>query len=228
MIGLISDVHGNAPALEAVLDSLDGMGVEQIVCLGDVAGYYSEVNACCAMLRARQVPTIMGNHDWYLGSGASCERSRSANDCLDYQRRVIEPDHLEWLRRLPRDMQVSGLRLIHGGWRDPLEEYLVPSDAYFEALDGTFFASGHLHVQYVWKGGQVTYCNPGAVGQPRDGDARAAFATWDGTEFSLHRVPYDVDRTAAAMQAAGFSEYYYENLYAGARIGGTLSRRPVD
>lgn len=228
MIGLISDIHGNAAALEAVLASLDAMGVERIVCLGDVAGYYSEVNACCAMLRDRQIPTIMGNHDWYLASGSSCERSRSANDCLDYQRTVIEPGHLEWLKGLPQQLAIDELQLIHGGWKDPLEEYLVPSDEYFEHLNGRFFVSGHLHVQYVWKGIRVIYCNTGAVGQPRDGDARAAFATWDGADFGLHRVPYDIDRTANAMRAAGFSEYYYENLYAGTQIGGKRSRQPVN
>ena len=226
MIGLISDIHGNAAALDAVLTRLDSMGVRDICCLGDVAGYYSEVNECCAKLRARNIPTIMGNHDWYLTSGSPCERSQSANDCLAHQHSVIEPAHREWLAGLPREMTVDGLHLIHGGWKDALEEYLEPSDTYFEALQGRFFASGHLHVQYVWTGTLATYCNPGSVGQPRDGDPRAAFATWDGDQFQLHRVTYDIDKTSAAMRAAGFNPYYYENLYVGTRIGGKLSRRP--
>ncbi|SDC22253.1 Predicted phosphodiesterase [Cupriavidus sp. YR651] len=227
MIGLISDIHGNAAALEAVLAALDAQSVDGVYCLGDVGGYYSEINQCCAALRAREIPTLMGNHDWYLASGEPCPRSQSANDCLRYQHSVIEPDHLEWLRGLPRELEFGALRMIHGGWKDPLDEYLEPSDEYFDALGGRYFATGHLHVQYVWQGKRATYCNPGSVGQPRDGDPRAAFATWDGERFALHRVEYDVDRAAADMRAAGFDAYYYENLYAGARIGGKLSRRPV-
>ncbi len=117
--------------------------------------------------------------------------------------------------------------MTHGGWRDPLDEYLVPSDAYFSDLAGGYFATGHLHVQYLWRGRDVVYCNPGSVGQPRDGDPRAAFATFDGKDFQLHRVEYDITQVEKAMLDAGFSYYYVENLAKGTRIGGKLSTVPV-
>jgi putative phosphoesterase len=213
----ISDIHGNQEALKAVLATIDAMGITRIVCAGDVAGYYSEVNACCDALRARGIPTVMGNHDWYLGGGGTCLRSRSVNDCLDYQRRVITPDNLAWLRSLPLQLEADGVRVVHGGWSDPIDEYLKPCAAYFAALDGRFFLTGHTHLPCVHHFGDKTYCNPGSVGQPRDGDPRASFAVFDGADFALHRVPYDFRKVFALMDAAGFNDYYYGGLATGAR-----------
>ena len=86
-LGLIADIHGNYEALKAVLNELDCMNVSDIYCLGDVVGYYSQVNECCDELRARSIPCVMGNHDWYMVSGGFCPRSKSVNDCLEYQRK---------------------------------------------------------------------------------------------------------------------------------------------
>ena len=86
-IGLISDIHGNYEALKVVLEDLDKSNVDKIYCLGDVVGYYSQVNECCKELIEREILCIMGNHDWYLASGTGCPRSKSANDCINYQRK---------------------------------------------------------------------------------------------------------------------------------------------
>lgn len=75
-IGLISDIHGNYEALKAVLAELDRMNVSEIYCIGDVVGYYSQVNECCDELRLRQIPCVMGNHDWYLASGGFAQDRR--------------------------------------------------------------------------------------------------------------------------------------------------------
>ena len=224
MIAIISDIHGNHAALTAVLEAVDAQGVESIVCLGDVAGYYSQINECCDTLRARDVLCLMGNHDAYLVSGTGCPRSDSATRCLAYQESVITPENRAWLARLPDRASHYGVEMVHGGWRDPLEEYLRPSQAYFDAIPGKNFASGHTHVPIVWRGEQKTYCNPGAVGQPRDGDPRAAYALWDGEAFSLHRTEYDISLTQAQMAAQGFSPYFYENLSIGSRIGGKIDK----
>lgn len=221
MIGIISDVHGNLPALSAVLAALSERGAERLLCTGDVCGYYPFINECCALLRETGATVLRGNHDQYLATDTPCPRSRSANACLAHQRDVIEPDHLAWLRTLPVSYTDGALRAVHGGWTDPLDEYLVPDAAYFRALPGRYFVSGHSHIQTLWQGPDAVWCNPGSVGQPRDGDPRAAYATFDGTTFGLHRVAYDVDRTMAAMRQAGFDAYYYRNLAFGLRIGAT-------
>jgi len=215
--GFISDIHGNFEALTAVLAELDRLGVTRIYCAGDVAGYYSQVNECCQELRSRRIPTVMGNHDWYLAGKGYCLRSRSVNDCIAYQKRVITRENLDWLKALPVQLEIDDVHMVHGGWGDPLDEYLKPSAEYFERLEGRCFVSGHTHVQTVRKFGDKVYCNPGSVGQPRDGDPRAAFAVHDGRDFELHRVSYDMQKVFHLMEAAGFNDYYYGGLKTGSR-----------
>jgi predicted phosphodiesterase len=224
MIGIISDVHGNHVALMAVLAELDALGVREILCLGDIAGYYSQINECCDTLRERNVFSLTGNHDGYLVAGGGCLRSDSATRCLMYQHKIITPSNLAWLATLPYRARKHNVDLVHGGWNDPLEEYLKPSQTYFDALAGQYFASGHTHVQYLWSGNDKVYCNPGSVGQPRDGDPRAAYAIWDGQTFALRRVEYDVAETQRLMRDAGFAPYFYDNLSTGSRIGGKIDR----
>lgn len=226
MIGIVSDIHGNHVALSAVLSRLDEIGVSEIICLGDVGGYYCQVNECCEELRSRSIFSLMGNHDWYLATGEACPRSNSANRCLDYQRQRLSEVNKKWLASLKPQAEIGPLSIVHGGWGDPIDEYVVPSVAYFSRLNGSMFASGHTHVPCVWEGGGKKYCNPGSVGQPRDGDPRAAFAVWDGAGFVLHRVGYNYSLVQAAMKKAGFEPYFYENLAQGTRIGGKVDSLP--
>jgi predicted phosphodiesterase len=223
MLAIISDIHGNHAALVAVLGELDRMGVEKIICLGDVGGYYCQINECCETLQSRNIFSLMGNHDWYLTTGKRSPRSNSANACLDYQQRVITSGNLNWLASLPREADISGIKIVHGGWNDPIDEYLKPTKEYFAAIPGRYFASGHTHVPCLWSDGEKTYCNPGSVGQPRDGNPMAAFATWDSGSFFLHRTEYDIVSIQREMAAAGFAPYFYENLAGGTRIGGKIS-----
>lgn len=216
-IGLISDIHGNYEALKVVMSSLDSMGVSEIYCLGDIVGYYLQVNECCNELRDRQIPCVMGNHDWYVAGGGFCSRSKSVNDCLVHIRKIITPENVEWLRSFPVQRKVQNIHMVHGGWADPIDEYLKPSQEYFERIEGEIFVSGHTHVQTLQKFDDKTYCNPGSVGQPRDGDPRAAFAVYDGKNFELHRVEYDMQRVFELMKASGFSDYYYGGLKTGSR-----------
>ena len=215
-IAFISDIHGNYEALKAVLAEIDRLGVERIYCVGDVVGYYSQINECCRELRDRQIPCVMGNHDWYMAGGGFCPRSRSVNDCLAYQRRIIENGHLTWIRTFPVQMYIGEIQLVHGGWADPVDEYLKPTAEYFERVLGRVFVSGHTHLQSVQVFGDKTYCNPGSVGQPRDGDPRAAFAVYEAGKFTLHRSEYDMQKVFGLMDAAGFNDYYYGGLKTGA------------
>ena len=224
MIAIISDVHGNHPALEAVLRDVDASGCSDIVCLGDIAGYYCMVNECIEALRARGVRNLMGNHDHYLLTGTSPRRSGAASRCIAYQRGIVTPDNLAWLGDSARTLRIDDLSMVHGGWVDPIDEYLTDiREEYFAGRDGTYFFSGHTHVQLLARFRTQTYCNPGSVGQPRDGDPRAAYALFDDGTIALKRVPYEIDRIAGEMERAGFEAYFYENLYAGRRIGGRAS-----
>jgi putative phosphoesterase len=222
-IGIISDIHGNYEALKAVLAELDRMEIAEVYSLGDVVGYHTQINECCEELISRKIPNIMGNHDWYLAGGGFCSRSNSVNEFLAYQRRVIHQDNLNWLRASPPQRVVGEIHMVHGGWSNPIDEYLSdPQAEYFERVVGRIFMSGHTHVQTVRHFGEKVYCNPGSVGQPRDGDPRSAFAVFDG-EFTLHRVAYDMQVVFDLMEAAGFNDYYYGGLVTGAS---NLTRLP--
>lgn len=217
-IGIISDIHGNYEALKEVLAELDKAGVEKIYCLGDVVGYYSQVNECCHALIERDIPSLMGNHDWYMASGGFCPRSRSVNDCLVYLRKVITQEHIDWLRTFPVQRFVNNIHMVHGGWTDPIDEYLLePTEEYFSKIEGEIFLSGHTHLQSLNRFGSKTHCNPGSVGQPRDSDPKAAFATIEDNEITLHRVEYDMEKVFYLMDKAGFNDYYYGSLKTGAR-----------
>ena len=209
MIALISDIHGNYIALQEVLKKIDSMGIQEVYCLGDVVGYYSQVNECCDELRKRSISCVMGNHDWYMASGTDCERSKSVCDCMAYQRKVISVANLEWVKSFRTTMIAQGISMVHGGWRNPIDEYLEPTREYFKEIRGHLFVSGHTHTQQICDYGDKSYCNPGSVGQPRDGDNRAAFATFDGERFLLYRVSYDNKTVWSLMDDLGFHPYYY-------------------
>jgi putative phosphoesterase len=220
MIAFVADIHGNLPALQAVLAEIDACGVHDIISLGDVAGYYSQVDECIDLLVGRRVRNILGNHDWYLIAHKPCPRSNSANLALAYQRAHISSHSLRWLAESPRRLDTQDISCVHGGWRDPLDEYLTDaSEEYFEAMDVSHCFSGHTHVQTLKTYGSVCHCNPGSVGQPRDGDPRAAFALFDGETVELRRVPYDIDLVAKSMEERGFGAHFYEGLYVGRPIG---------
>lgn len=209
MIAIISDIHGNYEALKKVISKIDEMNISQIYCLGDILGYYPQVNECCEALRERNVKCVIGNHDWYMISGTKCSRSKSVNDCLNYQKTIIKKENLEWIASFPVIRNENGISMVHGGWDNPIDEYLHVSENYLRKIDGNIFVSGHSHIQQLVRYGNKVYCNPGSVGQPRDGDNRAAFAIYDGDEFRLLRVDYCIEEVCKQMHTAGFNSYYY-------------------
>ncbi len=226
--GVISDVHGNFSALVEVVAFLRFEGCERIVCLGDICGYYPLVNECIELLRREQVECIKGNHDAFILGESSCDRSKSAMDCIAYQKKVINQDNLGWIASLGEVVRFDECLGVHGGLRDHLDEYVQDFDFKAATRDHPgvkVFLTGHTHIQQIQHAHGLVYCNPGSVGQPRDHDPKAACAIIDKGGIALHRVEYPIERTAAAMKAAGFSDYYYGNLYHGCRIG---ERRGLD
>lgn len=220
MIAIISDVHGNYPALMAVLNKIDELGCERIISLGDVSGYYCMVNECIDKFRKRGITNILGNHDYYVLGLGECPRSYTVNRITEYQRKVITKENLEFLSNSIPYLDDGFISARHGGWNDPLDEYVKEFD--FERCNGgvKLYCSGHSHIQSMDKKDGITYFNPGSVGQPRDNDNRAAFAVIDGSEVKLFRVEYNIDEIAERMKEAGFDERTYNCLYNGTKIGG--------
>jgi predicted phosphodiesterase len=215
-LGLISDIHGNFPALLSVLGELDNFGVKEIVCLGDTAGYYPMVNECIAELRKRHIRSVMGNHDWYLAAG-KCLRSSAVTACIDYQKSIVTAENLLWLQSLPLELKINGVRIVHGGWSDPIDEYLDPKPGYFQNLEGLFFASGHSHIPQIIFDGDKTWCNPGSVGQPRDNNPHASFGIFEENRFQIYRTKYDVESVINECKKFGLPEKIYGGLAVGSK-----------
>jgi predicted phosphodiesterase len=223
MLGIVTDIHGNFPALQAVIAELDRLGCDRIISLGDVTGYYAEPDRCIDLLVEWDAIQLLGNHDEYLVSGSGCPRSRVVSDLLRHQVKAVTAEHIAMLSNLRPNFEEGENSFVHGGWVDPLDEYLYRLSPGMLPDGYRRFFCGHTHVQKLVDFEGKTFCNPGSVGQPRDGDPRAAFAVLNGDQISLHRVAYDIDRTVAAMRAAGFDEeWLWKNLYIGAQIGGRV------
>lgn len=227
MIAIISDIHGNLPALNAVLDDINlNHNVRKIISLGDVSGYYPFVNECIEKLIEVNAINLMGNHDFYLLSGLGCPRSKSVNDLSKVFSNTVTKESIDFLNKSPLFFKSEKVIMVHAGFQSPIDEYLYSiSQSYFERFDYNYFFSGHTHVQHVehFKNGQV-YCNPGSVGQSRDGDPRACYALFcpKSGNIELKRVEYDVNLIVTKLTNLGFSDYYYKNLLDGSRIGGKI------
>ncbi len=226
-IAFISDIHGNYPALQAVLSDVDNRGITNIVCLGDVVGYYSMINEVIEELRKREIPTIMGNHDYALSfDNGFIERSKTCTDILNRQLKFITSENLDFIKNLPQDYSFvfnnKSFYCVHGGLNDKIDEYLNEADySYLKKHDFTsdFLVTGHTH-KFIWNRIE-NHChiNPSSVGQPRDNDNRASYLITDGDVVSQIRVKYDIDKIANDMKRLNFEEYIFNGLYTGKKIG---------
>jgi diadenosine tetraphosphatase ApaH/serine/threonine PP2A family protein phosphatase len=239
-VAVVSDIHGNLHALEAVLAALDQETPDELWCLGDLVGYGARPNECCAAIEARASICLVGNHDLAVrGTIDLAEFSGDAGAAARWTRDVLSAEALAYLNSLEPSGKRAGVALFHGSARDPVWEYVL-SDAIalatLELTEEPVVLVGHshaaLHVQLSDDGfvgalspggteldlrsGRVLI-NPGSVGQPRDGDPRAAYLLLDldaGTA-SFRRVDYDVARTQAEIREAGLPELLAARLAIG-------------
>lgn len=226
-LAFISDIHGNYPALKAVLADIDKRGIEKIICLGDLVGYYSMINEVVYELRERKVDCIIGNHDYaMLYTNGVIERSKTCTTILKKQLTYIAPENFAYISSLPESL-VTGHNgksyfSVHGGLNDFIDEYLFrTNEDYFTRLNFKYdvLVTGHTHQLINEKSGVFTHLNPGSVGQPRDEDPRSAYLIIQETEAKHIRVEYDIDEIVSDMKAKGFEEYIYAGLYTGKKIG---------
>ncbi|MEA5388747.1 metallophosphoesterase family protein [Haloarculaceae archaeon H-GB11] len=207
-VGVLSDVHGNRVALDAVLDAMPA--VDALVCAGDVVGYNPWHADCVDALRSRDVPTVMGNHDRAVATGSDFAFNSMASAGVKHAREQLTDEQLAWLSELPATLTVfeGRVKLVHGHPDDP-DRYTYPEEFSARMLgDEDVLVTGHTHVQGHEHFEDGLVMNPGSVGQPRDGDPRAAFAVvdLDGPTVEEHRVEYDVDRVVEAVAEAGLPE----------------------
>jgi putative phosphoesterase len=223
MMAIISDVHANLAALQAVLADIDAQGCTEILSLGDVIGYNAEPEECVHLMKARAIRNILGNHDSYITTGKNCERSAVVASIIDDHRTRLSADSVGWLRQSMEYMRLDDMLFLHGGPEDPVDQYIyeVNQSLFPEGVNMLF--AGHTHVQTCLEVGGKTFCNPGSVGQPRDGDPRAAYAILDGRKILLRRVSYNVTRTIQVMNERGYEPYKGRGLATGSQINGKIS-----
>ncbi len=232
-VAIVTDIHANLPALEAVLARIEQLGIEQIYCGGDLVGYGPHPNQVCALIEELQIPTIYGNYDYAIG--------RNLEDCgcayVDQHDRELGQQSVDWtlahtnqrskdfMRGLPFDLrfELAGklVRLVHGSQRK-VNEYLFEDKPArtFERIaagaDCDVLVFGHTHQPWVHEYGGVLFVNCGSVGKPKDRDSRAAFAVLrpdrDGLEASIERIGYDARTVAGEVAAAGLPAEYGEKL----------------
>lgn len=200
-IGIISDIHGNDSALMAILNVFYQKKVDNIVCLGDMVGYFHQSLEVLDRIKALKIPVIRGNHEAYLLGERSYSPDRETIYNLGYVRDAISSQVLSWMSALPEtlDMTIEGrkISLFHGSPWDPLSGYIYPDYAAFgEFLNvgSDYFFLGHTHYPLDKRVGAKEIINPGSVGLPRNGDCRAQsaiFDTYGGVEFIKEN--YDID-----------------------------------
>jgi putative phosphoesterase len=216
-VGVISDVHGNSVALDAVFEDMPD--VDALVCAGDVVGYNPWPAECVAAVRRREAPTVMGNHDRAVATGSAFRFNDMAAAGVEHARETLDDDALEWLSALPDERTVldDRVKLVHGHPENP-DHYTYPDEFGPDLLgDEDVLVMGHTHVQAHETYAEGVVMNPGSVGQPRDGDARAAYALLDLDDRSVEerRVEYDVDRVVEAVRDAGLPQRIGSRLYEG-------------
>jgi len=208
VLAVLYDIHGNLPALEAVLEDARAHGATAFFLGGDLVGFGPFPQETYALLREIEEPAV-----WIRGNGERWLREPPIDRAEIYERvkeqaRKLPDDMVESLYRLPGRAEIDGVVYVHGCyWSDVDSFALEPQDAdelRVGPLHGRTLVFGHSHVQFRRPGPKENeLVNPGSAGMPLDRDTRAAWASWDGSDFTFHRTEYDVERVVAAAGSLG-------------------------
>jgi diadenosine tetraphosphatase ApaH/serine/threonine PP2A family protein phosphatase len=237
-LAVLSDVHANIVALDAVLAAVGS--VDAVWQLGDVVGYGPDPDAVVERLAAIGAVGVAGNHDLAALGGSEIDWfNPDAKAAMEWTRRRIDDGTKAWLAALPTTVRESGMTLVHGSPRDPVWEYITSmpvARANLAVLETPIGLHGHTHLPMIWADrdgridpiapgpgssfrldGQAALLNPGSVGQPRDGDPTASWLEID-TDAGLatwRRIGYDVEAVRSAMRAAGLPARLADRLRVG-------------
>jgi len=230
-VAVVSDIHANLHALEAVLADIERESPDELWCLGDVVGYGPRPNECCALVRERADLVLCGNHDLaVVGTLDLAEFSGDAATAARWTQTVLDDEHRSWLAGLEPTAKRDRAELFHASPRDPVWDYVLSEQVALQSLaltEAPVVLVGHSHVALALSSagddiagglapggtepelaGRRWLLNPGSVGQPRDGDPQAAWLLVDfGAEGAVfRRVAYDVDATQVEIRAVGLPD----------------------
>ncbi|MGI8559518.1 MAG: metallophosphoesterase family protein [Solirubrobacteraceae bacterium] len=237
-VAIVSDIHGNRQAFEAVLDEIAQADVNEVWCLGDLVGYGADPDACVELARESAEVCLAGNHDLAVtGDIPLDEFSRGAGIAARWTQEVMAPENMAFLRGLDTSSVERSVGLYHASPRDPIWEYVLSAllaELCLDAQAERVCLVGHSHVALSFErpeGAPATgearragseldvaagewILNPGSVGQPRDGDSRAAWLLLDTSAWTARycRTEYDIAGAAAAIRAARLPDSLAERL----------------
>lgn len=233
---VISDIHANLTAFEAVLADVRARNISYDIvwCLGDVVGYGPDPNECVELLRTLPHLCLAGNHDWaVLGALDIDTFNDNASAAIQWTRSVLTPDNLRYLQARPERAEQGDFLLVHASPRYPIWEYIIDNNIAgenFAMYQQPYCLVGHTHVPLMFikdvraqsirtshpehtlpislRRNNRYIINAGSVGQPRDGDPRAAYALLDTVQASwtLYRCEYAIQETQTRMRAAGLPD----------------------
>jgi putative phosphoesterase len=236
-LAIISDIHANLHALQAIWDDVKAQGPEVVYCLGDLVGYGAHPNETIEFIRVRQIPTIMGNYDEGVGfdlHDCGCVYKNPAQDqlgkySLQWTQEHTSQENKAYLQSLPMQIRLeqdhSGLMLVHGSPRK-INEYLYEDrpEATFKRIAkvaGTdVLLFGHTHLPYEKRVSGTTFVNCGSVGKPKDGNSDAGYVILRAgrrPEVEFRRVPYDVAAAAQAIRDSSLPHEFADMLESGGK-----------
>jgi predicted phosphodiesterase len=237
-VAVLSDIHGNLHALEAVLRSVDSEAPDQLWCLGDLVGYGPQPNRCCELVAERADVCLIGNHDLgVLGRIDLEDFSPDAAAAARWTMEVLEDHPRRYMESLSPRARLEQAEIFHASPRDPVWEYVLSPEVAFLSLAATekpLVLVGHSHIALRFGDEHLTLAlceegteidlaterwllNPGSVGQPRDGDPRAAWllVDFDAARASYCREPYPVAETQHEIRELGLPDILAERLASG-------------
>ena len=227
-IAVISDLHSNLEAFEAVIKSLPEY--DKLICLGDIVGYGPQPNEVVErLIQLGPTTVLLGNHDHAVVTGKTSDFSQNAAVAVQWTRERISQTNLAYLSHLQPSAKMEigskSLALYHGSPRDPLAEYVYPGIPAASAKrlvhqsGAQLVFLGHTHVPMLYSLEGEMLGNPGSIGQPRDGDPRASFSiltlTKETLSFDVRRIEYNVDPVAQKIRQAGLPGFLADRLYTG-------------
>ena len=239
LFAILGDIHANIDALNVVLDDCRAQGVTDFLCTGDVVGYNACPHECLEIVRGLGCPIVMGNHDHYVSSRQNLEDFNShAAAVIEWTRRQLSVEEIYFLRSFPFVATKMGITLVHATMDNPegfgyVFDHLQ-AEAHFTHQVVPLCFHGHTHCPMIYEKqigavyridaqdfklpiGRKYFINVGSVGQPRDGDPRAAYALYDpkARTVRFRRLEYDVAAAQARIRAAGLPERLAERLAVG-------------
>ena len=223
-IALISDIHSNLEAFEAVLKEIKKLKIKKTFCLGDIVGYGANPNECVDLIRNNKIISVKGNHDheatllenveWFIDV---------AREAILWTKKQLTDKNKNFLKNLPASLEFENVLLVHGSPRDNIYDYILQDmedydyAEFFSLAGKDVIACGLSHVQFVKEFNSKLILNPGSVGQPRDLNRDAAFCIFDikSLKIDFKRVRYNIEKAANKILKVGLPSMLANRLYSG-------------